>query len=120
MKPRSIPWLRRALFRDILVLGEVDVSLFLENRFDLIPEAAMLSGYDYATLPDRITFFANPYQGPMLHPMRAVEPVLTKYQCKYEHIHSVYEDVDGSPVVVLKDALLGNRVCLTSQASASC
>jgi hypothetical protein len=108
MKPRSIPWLRRALFRDILVLGEVRVSLFLENRTDLIPEAAMLFGYDFATLPDRITFFANPYQGPMRHPLGAVDPLLTKYQCKYEQIHSVYEDVDRGAVVVLKDALLGN------------
>ncbi len=44
----------------------------------------------------------------MLYPLMTVEPLYTRYACKYEHIHSVYEDEAGRPVVVLKDALLGN------------
>ena len=44
----------------------------------------------------------------MLYPLMAVEPLYTRYACKYQHIRSVYEDEGGRPVVVLKDALLGN------------
>ena len=108
MKPRSIPWLRRVVSDDILVMGEIGVFLYLENRTDLMTQAGVLRGEDFATLDDRLTFFSHSYQGPMLYPLRAVEPLITQYQCKYEHIHSVYEDEQGRPVVVLKDALLGN------------
>ena len=108
MKPRSVSWLFDIVADKVTVLGEIGAFLFLEKRTDLINQAGALRGDGFTAGHDQFFFFAQTLQGPMLHPLMAVEPVYTQYACKCEHIHSAYEDEQGRPVVVLKDALLGN------------
>ncbi len=112
MKLQSIAWLREAAATKradrITVLGEIGAFLILEDRTDLIDQAGALHGDGLQARDDRFTFFSQGFQGRMLYPLMAVEPLYTRYACKYEHIRSVYEDEGGRPVVVLKDALLGN------------
>ena len=108
MKPRSIEWLVDVVTDKVTVLGEIGAFLFSEKRTDLMNQARALRGDHFTADHDEFFFFAQTHQGPMPFPLTTVEPVVTQYTCKYEHIHSVFEDDQGRPVVVLKDASLGN------------
>jgi hypothetical protein len=108
MKQRSIRWLRNLTANKITVLGEIGAYLIFENRTDLIDQAAALQGDAFEPHDDGFTFSSYAAQGRLLHPLMPVAPLYTRYACKYDDIHSVYQDEAGRPIVVLKDTSLDN------------
>jgi hypothetical protein len=108
MKQRSIRWLRNLTAKKITVLGEIGAYLIFENRTDLIDQAAALQGDAFEPHDDRFTFSSYAAQGRLLHRLMPVEPLYTRYACKYDDILSVYQDEAGRPIVVLKDTSLDN------------
>jgi hypothetical protein len=107
-----VKWLREKIFgkfaSNVIVVGEIADFLINENRADLLPQAGTLRGDGLEAFDDRFTFASYAFQGKMIYPLVAIVPLYCQYLCPYDAIHSVYEDEGGKPVVVLKDALLGN------------
>jgi hypothetical protein len=109
---RSIDWLQESVKRKtadkITVVGEIGVFLIQQERADLIEQAGTLRGDGLEVSSEQFTFASHSYQGRLIYPLAAVEALYTRYRCKFASVHSVYEDEEGQPVVVLKDVLLGN------------
>ena len=109
---RSVDWMRESVTRKradkITVVGEIGVFLIQQDRADLIEQAGTLRGDGIEVSSDQFTFASNTYQGGLIYPLVTVEALYTQYRCEWASVHSVYEDGEGQPVVILKDALLGN------------
>jgi hypothetical protein len=103
MKQRSIHWLRTLTANKITVVTEIGAYLMLENRTDLLDKTAALQGDEFDPHDDRFTFCSYDSPGYLLHPLMPIERLYIRYACKYDHIHSVYEDESGRPIVVLRD-----------------
>jgi hypothetical protein len=112
LRQRDLTWLRESVVQKriskVTVIGEIAVFLITEGRTDLISHAGTLYGDGLEVFDDRFTFCSQSFQGRLIFPLAAIESLYTRYGCKYEAIHSIYEDEGGQALVVLKDLLLGN------------
>jgi hypothetical protein len=70
-----------------------------------IAQAGTLRGDGLDAFDDRFTFASYSFQGKLIYSLLAVQPLYCQYLCTYDAIHSVYEDGQGEPVVVIRDRI---------------
>ena len=109
MKKRSVAWLRKAITNKTtdkvtIVGGAVGAFLIAQGEPDLLHSSGGLTGDGLHADDDQFTFCSYSLQR-MIYPLAQLQPLYCCYACSYAAIDSVYQEVSGRPVVLLKDPL---------------
>jgi hypothetical protein len=109
MQKRNVDWLREAITNKTtdkvtIVGGAVGALLINQGQTDRIYRSGGLTGDGLHAGDDQFTFCSYSLQR-MIYPLAALQPLYCCYTCPYSAIESVYEDVAGRPVLLLKDPL---------------
>jgi hypothetical protein len=108
MRKRTLKWFQKTYQgrtqSKVRVLEEIAAYLIANGREELVGRLAHTGGDGLTVHEDRFTFcgLGPTGQRPLSWPLHAVVPIYSCYVCEFKDIHSVYEDEEGRPVIILR------------------